>query len=48
MEIQCDKCGAMNPLGAIFCRTCGEKLEMKEMKPKVIQSANKRKMSSGG
>ena len=46
MEIQCDKCGNMNPLGAIFCRSCGEKLEMKEMKPKVVQSANKRKMSA--
>jgi hypothetical protein len=46
MEIQCDKCGNQNPLGAIFCRTCGEKLEMKEMQPKVVQSANKQKMSS--
>ena len=46
MEIQCDKCGNQNPLGAIFCRTCGEKLEMKEMQPKVTQSANKKKMNS--
>ncbi|WDE98248.1 zinc ribbon domain-containing protein [Lentisphaera profundi] len=46
MEIQCDKCGNQNPLGAIFCRTCGEKLEMKELNPKVSNSATKSKMSS--
>lgn len=33
MEIQCDKCGNQNPLGALFCRTCGAKLDMEKLRP---------------
>ncbi|MGN0297782.1 MAG: zinc-ribbon domain-containing protein [Lachnospiraceae bacterium] len=26
----CDKCGAENPVGSVFCSVCGEKYEVKE------------------
>lgn len=35
MEIPCDKCGSGNPLGAIFCRDCGEKLDLDGLKPEA-------------
>ncbi|MCM8536805.1 MAG: zinc ribbon domain-containing protein [Lentisphaeraceae bacterium] len=35
MEIQCTECGGKSPMGAIFCRECGAKLNMDDMKPKV-------------
>ena len=31
--IRCPKCGEENPLGAIFCRSCGEKLNLDELTP---------------
>lgn len=31
--ITCPKCGSDNMIGAIFCRTCGEKLNLDELKP---------------
>ncbi|MDD4099306.1 MAG: hypothetical protein PHC30_11100 [Lentisphaeria bacterium] len=31
--INCPKCGTDNLLNAIFCRGCGEKLELNELKP---------------
>lgn len=34
--IPCSKCGADNHLGAIFCRTCGCKLELGEFRPKTL------------
>ena len=45
MEVTCKKCGNQNPLGAIFCRACGEKIEMEDFTPKVT-SGSKRKMSA--
>lgn len=37
MEIPCKACGAKNPMGAVFCRTCGEKLDMADLKPDAIK-----------
>ena len=34
--INCPKCGADNLLNAIFCRTCGEKLNLEELKPTEV------------
>ncbi len=31
--IRCPKCGADNMIGAIFCRTCGERLNLDEIRP---------------
>lgn len=39
MEIPCNECGAKNPMGAIFCRDCGAKLDMENLKPKVSNSS---------
>lgn len=33
MGLKCPKCGVDNLLTAIFCRGCGEKLDLNEMKP---------------
>ena len=38
MEIPCKECGHKNPMGAIFCRECGAKLDMEQVKPKVKNS----------
>ncbi|OVE77713.1 hypothetical protein BVX99_01900 [bacterium F16] len=37
--IRCPKCEAENQIGAIFCRGCGEKLELDELKPDAVKSA---------
>ncbi len=37
--INCPKCGADNQIGAIFCRGCGEKLELDELQPETVQEA---------
>ena len=37
--IQCPKCSADNQIGAIFCRGCGEKLDLDEIKPESVQEA---------
>ncbi len=34
--INCPKCGTDNLLNAIFCRGCGEKLELNELKPEAF------------
>lgn len=34
--ITCPKCGTDNLLNAIFCRGCGEKLDLNELKPDVF------------
>lgn len=34
--IKCPKCGADNLLGAIFCRSCGSKLNLEDLKPDDI------------
>lgn len=36
--INCPKCGADNMIGAIFCRTCGEKLNLKDLTPDVFDA----------
>lgn len=36
--INCPKCGADNMIGAIFCRTCGEKLNLNELSPEVFDA----------
>jgi hypothetical protein len=36
--INCPKCGADNMIGAIFCRTCGEKLNLNELSPDVFDA----------
>jgi len=35
--LQCPKCGTDNLLNAIFCRGCGERLELNDLKPEVFQ-----------
>ena len=35
MLIKCQICGHENQLGAIFCRGCGGKLEVEQLRPKV-------------
>lgn len=41
MLIKCSECGHENQLGAIFCRNCGEKLNIEEMRPSVKGSGMK-------
>ena len=36
MGLKCPKCGVDNLLTAIFCRGCGEKLDLNEMKPDAL------------
>ena len=36
--INCPKCGADNMIGAIFCRTCGEKLNLNDLSPDVFDA----------
>ena len=36
MGLRCPKCGVDNLLTAIFCRGCGEKLDLNEMKPDAL------------
>lgn len=35
--LQCPKCGTDNLLNAIFCRGCGEKLELDNLKPEAFE-----------
>ncbi len=35
MMLKCQNCGHENLLGAIFCRNCGEKLEIDKMRPEI-------------
>ena len=37
MMIKCSKCGFENQMGAIFCRQCGEKINMDEITPESLQ-----------
>ena len=37
MGLKCPKCGTDNLLTSIFCRGCGEKLDLNAMKPDAIQ-----------
>ena len=36
--INCPKCGADNMIGAIFCRTCSEKLNLNDLSPDVFDA----------
>ena len=46
--INCPKCGADNLIGAIFCRGCGEKLNLDELKPEHIQQAARKERKKDG
>lgn len=37
MMIKCQKCGFENQMGSIFCRECGEKLDMDAIDPNKLQ-----------
>ena len=37
MMIKCQKCGFENQMGSIFCRSCGEKLDMDAIDPNKLQ-----------
>ncbi|HPN84380.1 MAG TPA: zinc ribbon domain-containing protein [Victivallales bacterium] len=39
MLIKCPKCSFENQLGSIFCRNCGEKLNIDSVRPKVADKA---------
>ena len=44
MMIKCQKCGFENQMGSIFCRDCGEKLDMDAIDPNKLQKdVNKEK-----
>ena len=36
MMIKCSKCGFENQMGAIFCRGCGEKIDMNALDPETV------------
>ncbi len=38
--IPCGKCGADNLIGAIFCRSCGEKLDLDSISPATVSQKN--------
>ena len=38
MLVKCANCGHDNQLGAIFCRNCGDKLNIEEMRPELKDS----------
>ena len=35
MEMPCEECGGKSPMGSIFCRECGAKLDVNQMEPEV-------------
>ena len=37
MMFKCQKCGFENQMGSIFCRECGEKLDMNAIDPNKLQ-----------
>lgn len=45
MEIPCKECGAKSPMGAVFCRTCGEKLDISDLKPENLKKKKDSKVS---
>ena len=46
MNIKCTKCGAENRLGAIFCHSCGERLDMNAVEEQIGQEREKEKTKS--
>jgi len=45
--LTCGKCGTDNPLGRIFCGSCGSKLDMSDMSAEAVASQPARRRSSG-
>jgi len=45
--INCPKCQAENHLGSIFCRTCGEKLNIDDLRPTDIKKAAQGSANAG-
>ena len=45
--INCPKCQAENHLGSIFCRTCGDKLDMDALRPADIKKTAKNAANVG-
>jgi hypothetical protein len=39
MLIKCPKCGFENQLGGIFCRNCGEKLDIERIRPRIADKS---------
>lgn len=46
MQIKCSKCGFENQMGVIFCRQCGEKINMDEVSPESLEKG-KNKENAG-
>lgn len=44
--IKCPSCGAENLIGAIFCRACGDKLDIEDLKPDDVADAVAQKQGS--
>ena len=47
MNITCSKCGHENAMGAIFCRSCGAKLEMSGISHDKLQKESKDEKKTG-
>ena len=43
MEIKCKQCSHPNPMGVIFCRECGAKLEIENIDPKTLKAGLRRR-----
>lgn len=43
MEVPCEKCGFKSPMGAVFCRNCGEKLDIDNIRPDNIAAGAAKK-----
>ena len=43
MLIKCKNCGFENQMGAIFCRGCGEKIDLESMDPDTVAKSNEKK-----
>ena len=48
MLIKCTKCGFENQMGAIFCRGCGEKIDMNKLDPDTLAKNQKKSGSKVG
>jgi hypothetical protein len=40
--IVCVKCGAQNPLGSVFCRSCGSKLDLRNLNSSVVAGSTRK------
>eukprot|EP00831_Metopus_contortus_P033816 TRINITY_DN27050_c0_g1_i1.p2 TRINITY_DN27050_c0_g1~~TRINITY_DN27050_c0_g1_i1.p2 ORF type:complete len:248 (+),score=50.07 TRINITY_DN27050_c0_g1_i1:248-991(+) len=48
ITIKCKKCGNENPLGDVFCRQCGEELNLEEIDPRHMKKQRESKRSGCG